>query len=215
MSIPISEVFFSLSGEGLMAGLPTIFIRVSGCNFVEEGHPCIYCDTPYSWHDYQGKSLSMAEIGSEVFKYSVNSVLLTGGEPLSVNPREFDMLIENLHGYHISVETNGSIMPWNSKVDSYVVDMKCPSSGNSNRNLYKILRWLRKRDQVKFVIGSIDDFEFAKDTVRHCPTRATVLISPIWGKLNLQEVWEWVKEIPQSRLSLQLHKIVWGDKKGV
>ena len=212
--ISVNEIFTSLSGEGLTAGMPTTFVRISGCNFAEEGHPCSYCDTSYAWEKCQGREMTIAEIVQEVSRYPTREIILTGGEPLSIGSQKFDELIDALTGYHVRVETNGSIPFWNNTV-SYDMDIKCPSSGNSFYNFYRMLSSLREHDSVKFVIGTREDFDFAKKVIGTYPTRATLLISPIWGKLNLQEVWEWVKEVPQFRLSLQLHKVIFGNKKGV
>jgi len=208
--ISISEIFYSISGEGTKAGTPAIFIRVAGCNFCEDDppHPCQYpCDTPYAQFKSQGTEMTVRQILEEITKYPTKEVVLTGGEPLY--HKGIVNLIANLYnnGYYPEIETNGSLPVWASRLGRWSLDIKCPSSGNTEYNLYSNLKILWKKDQVKFVIGTREDFDFAKMILVKYPIRATVLFQPVWGNLEPKELVGWVmKETPFCRISLQIHK---------
>lgn len=228
----INEVFYSIQGEGVYQGIPTVFIRLQGCSLLTK---CNYCDTSYAWDSNDGKEMEVKDIVNEVSKLSSHYndwVCITGGEPLWQGD-ELEELVRELKkvGYRITVETNGSFpLPrWWTLVDSWCADIKCPSSGvcGVSKDI-----WIQTRlqDQVKFVVGTREDLGFVKTILdKHKASNPTVLISPITGILlnkkegTIEEYWskEWLQEVAEFckenkvRFSLQWHKIVWGNKKGV
>lgn len=241
----VNEIFYSLSGEGVHAGIPTVFVRLTGCNL-----QCDYCDTKYAQGG--GKEMSITRVVKSVCGLRPKSgrwVLITGGEPLQ-QPGEVFELVSYLKSLRslIEVETNGSIDPpsWFGDVDCWSVDVKCPSSGPSYGSFReRWLRRLRKQDQLKFVVGNEEDLDFVKGFLNGTSLKPTVLVSPVmpsfdYGKFGidrfkvgestvvsdkdllpilqhgiwLQEVAEFCKE-QDVRMSLQLHKVIWGDKVGV
>lgn len=224
----VSEVFHSISGEGAHQGMPAVFVRLAGCNL--RFPRCSYCDTSYAWNQDDGREMSAKEVINEVIRLSPHYqswTLLTGGEPLWQEDglRE---LVEELKkaGYQIEVETNGSLPKprWWTLVDSWNADIKCPSSGVcgvSREEWFKTRPW----DAVKFVVGTEEDLEFAAKLIeRHAVDNPVVLISPtsgkkstigrFWNQLWLQEVAEFCLE-HQVRFSLQWHRVVWGNRRGV
>lgn len=220
-SMKVNEIFHSISGEGAHAGIPAVFVRLAGCNLA-----CSYCDTQYAQKPEQGVEMSVDEILRRVREFREDGwVLITGGEPLSQDIQELVGRLRS-RGYRIEVETNGSFSPplWASFVSCWSVDVKCPSSGPSYGSFNrKWLRRLRKQDQLKFVVDNEEDLGFVEGLLRDAKLRPTVLISPVFGqdtagwltqKEWLQRCAEFCKE-QNVRLSLQLHKIVWGEKKGV
>jgi len=219
-TVPISEVFFSISGEGTKAGTPTIFVRVAGCNFCEDiiSHPCQYpCDTPYAQFRNQGTEMSIKEILGEVAKYPTKEIILTGGEPLYHQGVISLIARLNSNGYYPEIETNGSLPIWTKHLGRWSLDIKTPLSGNIEYNLYDNLRILRKKDQVKFICGTREDFDFAKMILAKYSTKATVLFQPAWNNLDAKELVEWIKkEAPFGRLSLQIQKYIYGaNRRGI
>lgn len=210
----ISEIFYSIQGEGIYQGLPMVFLRTQGCNLAEEHGGCRWCDTGYAQTTALGEEWSIEAIISQLAQYPNKRVCITGGEPLY--QLEIGELIYPLktEGYWLEVETNGSIPigEYLECVDSWVVDVKCPSSGMESYNRFENLQILRECDQVKFVLADRADVEYAELILRSHPTRAHLLFSPAYGDMGwLQEVAEYVKGIPQVRLSVQIHKFVWGE----
>lgn len=225
----VCEIFHSLSGEGVHAGIPTVFVRLVGCNL-----RCNYCDTQYAWEG--GKQLSTEQILERIYELSksVRWVLITGGEPLFQSV-EVGVLVRKLRfrNYMVEIETNGSIGPptkWFSEVDCWSVDVKCPSSGSSYGTFRtEWLRKLRKQDQLKFVVGTQEDLDFVRGFLNDTLLKPTVLISPMAGVLVnkkegvIEEYWnrEWLQECAEFckeqdvRMSLQSHKVIWGNKEGV
>jgi len=223
--VKVNEIFYSLSGEGIHAGIPTVFIRLAGCNLAVQGTPCSFCDTSYAWKPEDGEEMSIDEVLERVRKYRDGGwALLTGGEPLYQADSVFE-LVQKLKsaGYFVEIETNGSIEPpeWYRLVDSWSADIKCPSSGV--RGVSK-LSWLgtREEDQIKFVVANEEDLSFVKRTLMRRSFRPQILVSPVantdgvglWDKVWLQEVAEFCKE-QNLRYSLQQQKVIWGDKRGV
>ncbi len=211
----ISEIFYSLQGEGLYSGLPMTFIRLQGCPF-----RCRWCDSEYTWNPKGGDELSLETVLAKVRDYPTKHVCITGGEPLA-QPRDFLALTRALHerGYWQEVETSGGYaLPMQAPVDSWVLDIKCPGSGMEAINKYTELARLRDQDQVKFVVATRADFDFAREVLAKHETKAAVLFSPVFGETNTTEIAEWLKEagLPNARLSLQLHKVLWpGVTRGV
>ncbi len=209
IELNINEIFYSLQGEAREVGLPTIFIRLTGCPL-----RCSYCDTEYA---FKGNNLlSVDAILAEVEKYNTKTVCVTGGEPLAqINCY---VLLDRLaqQGYQVSLETSGSIDigDVNPKV-SIVMDVKTPSSNESTQNKYDNIAKLQAKDQLKFVIGSRADFDFSVDVLKQYPTAAEALFSPVFGALEPQQLAQWILDAQLNvRLQVQLHKLLWGDEKG-
>lgn len=208
----ISELFYSIQGESSYAGLPCVFIRLSGCNL-----RCKWCDTVYARSN--GKIYSLDEITEFVYKYKTKLVCITGGEPLLQS--NVILLMERLlnEDYVILLETNGSlpINPVPNKVIK-VMDLKCPSSGMTEYMHWQNIEYLSKRDEVKFVIGDRRDYQWAREVVLKYGLieRCKVLCSPVFKVLSPELLASWIltDHLP-VRLQLQLHKYIWGEKRGV
>lgn len=201
----LSEIFYSLQGEGLNTGLPTIFIRLAGCPL-----RCPYCDTKYALTIKNGKKTAFAIILKTLKKYPCKGICLTGGEPLwQKNSIELiKLLIKN--GYSISIETSGAVpikdVPKEAEI---VMDLKTPSSRHENRNLMENLAFLKTTDSIKFVIGNKKDFDWSIAVIKKYRPNCNLLISPIWEMKNKIPVAEWIKKNPYNlRLSLQMHKVL-------
>ena len=206
----INEIFYSLQGEGKSMGLPTTFIRVTGCNL-----RCSYCDTKYAY--YTGKELEIPKILKKIEKYNCKNICITGGEPLL--QKDITLLIDKLteKNYNICLETNGSCSIKNiSNKKNLVIslDIKCPSSNMQDKMDYSNIKLLKKEDQLKFVIKNKKDYEYAKKIIERYKPKCTVYIQPVWGT-NPEKLAEWIKkDCLNVRLGLQLHKIIWGEKRG-
>lgn len=213
MFLRITEIFHSIQGESTWAGLPCTFIRLTGCPL-----RCVWCDTAYAFHG--GEKMSLDEIVAQVDDIGTRLVEITGGEPL-VHRNAF-VLAERLldRGYTVLVETSGSIdiSPLDPRTHR-IMDLKCPDSGESGRNLWSNLDHLTSHDEVKFVIASRADYEWARTTIRerglddrlsNGALRA-LLMSPVWDGVDLKQLAEWILEdrLP-VRYQVQLHKIIWG-----
>ena len=212
----VCEIFYSIQGEGELAGYPTIFIRLTGCNL-----RCRYCDTEYAF--YEGKEMGIDDIIERIKGYRSRYVCITGGEPLL--QREVLDLMETLleDGYIVSLETNGSIsledvcMRLGKYGDSFIIsmDIKCPSSGMSERMRLENIDLLRENDQLKFVVLDEDDYNYAKDIISRYRPRCKIIIQPVWGT-DVRKIAElMLKDGLQARLSLQIHKIIWGDRRRI
>jgi len=197
-----------LQGEGSDVGLPTIFIRFTGCNL-----RCNYCDTRYAF--YEGKYMTIDEIMDEIKKWSVKRVCITGGEPLL--QKNVYLLLETLlkNGYEVSIETNGSISIFKlSKMNVKIkMDIKLPSSGMHKKMKFENIPLLRGRDELKFIIWNREDYEYAKDIVARYKPSCQIIMQPVWGsKINPAD---WIlKDEIDARFSIQLHKILWGNRRG-
>ena len=208
--LKISEIFFSIQGEAQFSGLPTVFIRVTGCPL-----RCRYCDTEYAFTG--GEYQTVDEIVAETDRHGTPYVCVTGGEPLA-QPR-CHALLRTLcdAGYKVCLETSGAIDV--SGVDervSRIVDIKTPGSGESARNLWDNLTILTAHDSVKLVICSRDDYDWASAALQdRLQVPCTVYFSPSSGELDATTLANWILEdqLP-VRLQLQLHKILWGDVPG-
>lgn len=209
--LKITEVFYSLQGESLTAGAPTVFVRLTGCPL-----RCQYCDTAYAFHG--GEWLSFDDISAQVRQHDAEYVCITGGEPLA--QKNCAALMRRLcdEGYQVSVETSGAYDI--SVLDERVVrvmDLKTPGSGEQHRNRMENLAALRGTDQVKFVICSRADFDWASKVVKNYNInhKATVLFSPSFEQVDATELADWIlaSRLP-VRLQLQLHKHLWGNVPG-
>ncbi len=202
----INEIFYSIQGESTHAGKPCVFVRLAYCNL-----RCSYCDTAYAFDD--GTEKSVEEVLSEIRRHPATLVEVTGGEPLSQADVHPLMTALCDHGYEVLLETGGSLDI--GAVDSRVkriVDFKCPSSGMMKKNLWKNADLLRPGDEVKFVMGTREDFDWAVERVReHTLTeRVTVLFSPVFGELEPRLLAEWVLSLDlRVRMQLQMHKYIW------
>jgi 7-carboxy-7-deazaguanine synthase len=207
----ITELFLSLQGESLTAGLPTVFVRLTGCPL-----RCGYCDTDYAFQG--GEWMNVDAILERVEGYGVSHVTVTGGEPLA--QKNCLKLLEGLcdAGYAVSLETSGALDI--SKVDPRVVrvmDLKAPGSGEVERNRYENLEVLAPSDQVKFVICGREDYDWAREMLqRHdIAQRCTVLFSPVHGKQDATELADWIlRDRLPVRMQIQLHKYLWGNEPG-
>lgn len=207
----ITEIFYSLQGETRTVGLPTVFIRLTGCPL-----RCHYCDTAYAFHG--GQKMELSYILSAVAAYKPRYVTVTGGEPLA-QPACNTLLTELCDGgYEVSLETSGALDV--SAVDARVIkvmDIKTPRSGEQDKNLYSNITHLRQHDQVKFVLCDRADYDWAKDMLEqyHLPLGCEVLFSPSHQQLSATELADWILEdrLP-VRLQIQLHKYLWGDVPG-
>jgi len=214
MSLKVNEIFYSIQGESLFSGRPCIFVRLTGCNL-----RCTYCDTQYAYEE--GEKMELAQITNRISAFNCPLVEITGGEPLF--QRETPHLISKLlrNGYIVMMETNGSFDI--RRVDERcikIVDVKCPTSSESDKNDLENLKRLHPQDQIKFVIGNREDYAYAKNIIaRHCPDfpGSHILFSPVSGKMSPAELADWILEDNMNvRLHLQLHTIIWPNrKKGV
>jgi 7-carboxy-7-deazaguanine synthase len=214
----VNEIFYSIQGEGSRAGEPSVFVRMTGC-----GLRCSYCDTEYAF--YEGQDQPINEIIDKVESYNCNLVELTGGEPLE-QEGVYSLIDELLlRDYEVMIETGGHIDI--SHVDRRVkriVDLKTPSSGMMKRNRYENIDYLTKHDEVKFVIGSREDYEWSKaqlpllkkegagSMTDHAGGPGTILFSAVHDTLPLQDLAAWILEdhLP-VKLQTQLHKLIWPE----
>lgn len=214
MTMKVNEIFYSIQGESTFAGRPFAFVRLTGCNL-----RCTYCDTEYAF--YEGTEMSVAEIVANIEGFPTRFALVTGGEPMlqkSVHEL-FAGLLER--SYTVLVETGGQLSL--AKVDPRVhkiVDFKCPSSGMEKHNFYENVRYLTGNDEVKFVIGDRNDFDWSCGIVKRYDLTSrvpAVLFSPVHFKLPYSDLADWVLYCGLPvRMQLQLHKLIWPDiKRGV
>lgn len=210
--LKITEVFYSLQGEALQIGLPTVFVRLTGCPL-----RCLYCDTTYSFHG--GDWRSFEELLAEIKQHGTQHVCVTGGEPLAQKncPQFLSRLLEQ--GFSVSLETSGAMDI--SVTDPRVIrvlDLKTPDSAECDKNLWANLEHLTAQDQIKIVLCSRADYDWAKQQLqeRKLDQRCTVLFSPSHEQLEATQLAEWILEDQLNvRLQMQLHKLLWGNKAGV
>ena len=209
MTLNITEIFYSLQGEAREVGIPTVFVRLTGCPL-----RCNYCDTAYA---FKGNNpLSIEQIVSEISKYKTHYVCVTGGEPMAQSNclGLLDTLIEK--GYKVSMETSGSIdISEVNKNVSIVMDLKTPSSTEQHQNRYENITLLENKDQLKFVIASRLDFDWCCSILEDYEILSDTLFSPVYESLKPAQLADWILEKQLNvRLQVQLHKILWGDEKG-
>ncbi|MDH4234093.1 MAG: 7-carboxy-7-deazaguanine synthase QueE [Gallionella sp.] len=207
----ISEIFYSLQGESRYIGLPTVFIRLTGCPL-----RCTYCDTTYAFSG--GQNMSIAEILVQVSECMPRYVTVTGGEPLA--QKNCISLLSALcdAGYEVSLETSGALDI--SEVDQRVmrvVDIKTPASGEVEKNRWENLLLLTQHDEIKFVLCDENDYQWARKTIQqhHLVEKCAVVFSPVHGALGATQLAEWIlRDRLPVRMLVQLHKLLWGSAQG-
>ena len=210
--LKIFEIFYSLQGESSRVGLPTIFIRLSGCPM-----RCHYCDTAYAFQG--GSMMTIDEIMEAIKKYHTHYVTVTGGEPLA--QKEVLNLLKVLadKNFKVSLETGGglSIIEVDPRI-KIILDIKTPESGEEKKNYWENLNLIHSKDEIKFVLCSREDYDWAKKIINQykLPEKCDVLFSPVYQKLNNTDLGNWILEdqLP-VRMQIQLHKLLWGEKPGV
>lgn len=210
-TLRISEIFYSLQGESSRVGLPTVFVRLTGCPL-----RCVYCDTAYAFTG--GETWTMDAILAEVERHQTPYVCVTGGEPLA--QKRCHTLLTALcdAGYSVSLETSGAfdIAGVDARV-SRIMDLKTPASGEEGRNLYANIPHLKPSDEVKFVIADRADYVWAVAKLKKydLPARCQVLFSAVNGRLAPGQLADWILEdhLP-VRLQVQLHKVLWAEARG-
>ncbi len=214
MALNVNEIFFSIQGESTYAGIPCVFVRLSGCNL-----RCSYCDTTYAWED--GTLMEIGQIFEKIRDFKCMLVEITGGEPLI--QEETPLLINELleTGYQVLLETNGSIDIRMIPPECIkIVDIKCPSSNEKDKIDLNNIKYLSNNDQIKFVIQNQEDYRYAKTIVKtRCEhlSGGNILFSPVAECLSPSDLAGWIlKDRLDVRFHLQLHKIIWPEtKRGV
>ena len=207
----INEIFYSIQGESLSSGMPTVFIRLTGCPL-----RCQYCDTAYAFTE--GSKKTFDEIIDEVKKFNCNNITVTGGEPLSQkNTIDLLTMLNNL-SYNVSIETSNAVSI--KKLDNktiIILDVKTPASKESDKNIIDNYKYLKPIDQIKFVICDLDDYIWAKDYIfkYNLHKKCTILFSPSYGEMDIKTLAEnMLKDNIPARLQTQLHKVIWSDERG-
>lgn len=211
----VSEIFYSIQGEGIHIGLPTVFLRLFACDL-----RCSWCDTMYAVEGRDFTEMSQEEILNDIEKHNCKRVCITGGEPL-LQKKELEPLTNELinSNYFIVLETSGHKKPpevFFSESCIISMDCKCPGSGMEDRMDFALYEELRSSDQLKFVIMDENDYEFAKNILCKYKIKSSIIFQPVYGK-NLKWLAEKVleNELHQVRVLPQLHKNIWGEKRGV
>jgi len=207
----VSEIFHSLQGESTRAGLPTVFVRLTGCPL-----RCTWCDTEYAFSG--GETLTLGDVLIEVARHGARQVCVTGGEPLAQKACLPLLVALCDAGYAVSLETSGALDV--SAVDprvSRIMDLKAPASGEADKNLWDNLPHLNAQDEIKIVLADEADYAWARKVIgeRKLDASCPVLLSPVAGKLDPKLLAEWVlRDRLPVRVQLQLHKLIWGAERG-
>ena len=211
LNVSVNEIFYSIQGEAKNSGKPTIFIRTAGCPF-----NCSYCDTEYAFTD--GKQTKISKIISSLKKYNTKYITVTGGEPLA--QKNINVLLNELlkNSYIVSIETSGLV-----KIDDIpedieiVMDVKTPSSNESDKNIFRNLKIINNKDVLKFVIGSKEDYEWSKNVLfeNNLQSHPNIYFSPVHEKLKPSSIASWIlNDSLNVTLQLQIHKYIWGNERG-
>jgi 7-carboxy-7-deazaguanine synthase len=207
----VSEIFHSIQGESTRVGLPTTFVRLTGCPL-----RCVWCDTQYAFGG--GENFTLAEVLNRVAAIGCQTVCVTGGEPLAQKVCLTLLTALCNAGYSVSLETSGALDI--SMVDdrvSRIVDLKAPGSGEESKNRWGNLDCLTPRDELKLVLASENDYQWARHQIaeRHLAERCPLLLSPVAGRLSPADLAEWIlRDRLPVRFQLQLHRLVWGGERG-
>jgi len=211
LNVSVNEIFYSIQGEAKNSGKPTIFIRTAGCPF-----SCSYCDTEYAFTD--GKQTKISKIISSLKKYNTKYITVTGGEPLA--QKNINVLLNELlkNSYIVSIETSGLVEIDNIPEDiEIVMDVKTPSSNESDKNIFKNLKIINNKDVLKFVIGSKEDYEWSKNVLfeNNLQSHPNIYFSPVHEKLKPSSIASWIlNDSLNVTLQLQIHKYIWGNERG-
>jgi 7-carboxy-7-deazaguanine synthase len=212
-NMKINEIFKSVQGEGLLMGVPTLFIRTAGCDL-----RCVWCDTPYALLESQGTEWSLDAIISETERHGTSDVCLTGGDPLMQMDDSLKLIAALIaKGYRVLLETSGAYpiehMPFTERL-IISMDLKLPGSGMEDRNRFENISFLRKWDQLKFIIAGRKDYDYAKRLLSEYDIHCEVIATPVGGK-DLRWLAERVLEDNlKIRVLPQMHKYIWGDERG-
>jgi 7-carboxy-7-deazaguanine synthase len=211
----VTEIFHSIQGESTWAGLPCTFVRLTGCPL-----RCVWCDTEYAFHG--GEKLAPEEVIARVEEIGTPLVEVTGGEPL-VQPSVFPLVSELLErGFTVLVETSGAVdvSPLDPRAHK-IMDLKCPGSGEVEKNLWANLDHLTGLDEVKFVVKDRADYEWTREAIRdrgldirlEDGLLGALLVAPVWNEIDLEELSAWILDdgLP-VRFQIQLHKLIWGPE---
>lgn len=211
----INEIFFSIQGEGVHIGLPTVFVRLFACDL-----RCSWCDTMYAVEGKDFEEMSLEQVLGNIVKYSCKRVCITGGEPL-IQKKDVTRLTETLvdMDYTVVLETSGHKEPpdiFNNDSCIISMDCKCPSSGMHEKMDFSLFSKLKQKDQLKFVIQNESDYEYSLDVLKSIRTEASVIFQPVYGS-RLGWLTEKVMESGNDSIRVlpQLHKLIWGEKRGV
>ncbi len=204
--LKINEIFFSIQGESSRAGMPCVFVRLTYCNL-----RCVYCDTEYAF--YEGTDMTLEEVIYEVEKYNCKLVEITGGEPLV--QEKVHELMKNLcdKNFEVMIETGGSLpIETIDKRVKIIMDLKTPYSKMEHKNRYENIDFLKPNDEVKFVIGNRDDYEWSKEIISEyqLDKKCMVLMSPVFEEISNLELATWILEDKLNvRFQIQMHKYIW------
>jgi 7-carboxy-7-deazaguanine synthase len=213
----LNEVYYTVQGECRFQGLPTVFVRASHCPL-----RCTWCDSKYTFNE--GRAWTLDAVLDEIRRYPTSHVCVTGGEPLA-QPSAVELcrrLVQS--GYTVELETSGSeavdvFEPWPEALRARLtvnLDVKCPGSAMTQFNRWDNLARLAAHDQLKFILLDRNDYDYAKDVLARHPVPCSVYLHPVWGKLDAARIAEWVKtDGLKAHVGIQLHKILWGDRRGV
>lgn len=211
----ISEIFYSIQGEGAQIGEPTVFLRLFACDL-----RCSWCDTMYAVEGNDFEELEIEEVFRKIEELGCRRICITGGEPL-IQKKELIPLVERLidSGYFIVLETSGHKKPpeiFNSASCIISMDCKCPGSGMHEKMDFQLFEDLKEKDQLKFVIKDKVDYDYAKSILNRFNISAMVIFQPVYG-INIAELSDMIlkDKLNNVRVLPQLHKIIWGDKRGV
>lgn len=216
----VVEIFSSVEGEGKRAGLPCTFVRLFGCNL-----RCSYCDTPYGWADEyeaEAKEMSVDEVMDAIRKIGIPNVTITGGEPLCQPAADYCKLLTTLQDekFWVNIETNGSktLRCHDYTQVFYTVDYKTNASGMTHKMDVNVFKTLRPKDVLKFVVGSLEDCEQAREVIQKYNSECDIYFSPVFGKIEPKDIVKFIMDnkLYQCHVQVQLHKVIWDpEQRGV